>query len=73
MKRVVFSETIAASDLKVRRCRHIIEFMKVCEYYWPKVVYIQKFKPDFLRTYCGDLNQKFYESFQLHGNENLMT
>ena len=40
MKRVVFSETIAASDLKVSRCRHIIEFMKVCEYYWPKVVYM---------------------------------
>ena len=59
MKRVVFSETIAASDLKVSRCRHIIEFMKVCEYYWPKVVYIQKYKPDFLKTYCGDLNQKF--------------
>ena len=48
MKRVEFSETIAASDLKVSRCRYIIEFMKVCEYYWPKVVYIQKFKPDFL-------------------------
>ena len=39
MKRVEFSETIAASDLKVSRCRYIIEFMKVCEYYWPKVVY----------------------------------
>ena len=31
MKRVEFSETIAASDLKVSRCRHIIEFMKVFE------------------------------------------
>ena len=29
---VDFSETISASDLKVGRCRHIIEFMKVCEY-----------------------------------------
>ena len=27
-----FSETIAASDLKVGRCRQLIEFMKVCEY-----------------------------------------
>ena len=27
-----FSETIAACDLKVRRCRQLIEFMKVCEY-----------------------------------------
>ena len=25
-------ETIAASDLKVGRCRRLIEFMKVCEY-----------------------------------------
>ena len=29
---VDFSETIAASDLKVGRCRKLIEFMKVCEY-----------------------------------------
>ena len=29
---VDFSETIAASDLKVGRCRHQIEFIKVCEY-----------------------------------------
>ena len=27
-----FSETIAASDLKVGRCRQLIEFMKVFEY-----------------------------------------
>ena len=27
-----FSETIAASDLKVSRSNHLIEFMKVCEY-----------------------------------------
>ena len=32
VKTVDFSETIAASDLKVGRSRHIIEFMKVCEY-----------------------------------------
>ena len=37
MKTVDFSETIAASDLKVGRCRQQIEFMlidflKVCEY-----------------------------------------
>ena len=32
MKTVDFSETIAASDLKVGRCRQLIEFMKVCEY-----------------------------------------
>ena len=27
-----FSETLAASDLKVDTCRQLIEFMKVCEY-----------------------------------------
>ena len=27
-----FSETIAASDLKVSRSSHLIEYMKVCEY-----------------------------------------
>ena len=32
VKTVNFSETIAASDLKVRRSRHLIEYMKVCEY-----------------------------------------
>ena len=73
MKTVDFSETIAASDLKVRRSNHLIEYMKICEYSWPKVVYIQKFKMDFLRNYCAYLNQIFYESFQVQGNENLMT
>ena len=29
---VDFSETIAACDLKVGRCRQLIEFMKVYEY-----------------------------------------
>ena len=32
MKTVDFSETIAACDMKVNRCRHLIEFMKVCKY-----------------------------------------
>ena len=32
VKTVDFSETIAASDLKVGRCRQISEFLKVCEY-----------------------------------------
>ena len=27
-----FSDTVAASDLKGSRSRHLIEFMKVCEY-----------------------------------------
>ena len=32
VKTVDFSETSAASDLKVGRSRHIIELMKVCEF-----------------------------------------
>ena len=32
MKTVDFLETIAACDLKVGRCRRIIEIMKVCEF-----------------------------------------
>ena len=29
---VDFSETIAARDLKVSRSRHLLEYMKICEY-----------------------------------------
>ena len=32
MKTAEFLETIAASDLKVGRCRHLNAFMKVSEY-----------------------------------------
>ena len=32
VKTVDFSENIAACDLKVGRCRQLIEIMKVCEY-----------------------------------------
>ena len=32
MKTVDFSEAIAASDPKVSRSSHLIEYMKVCEY-----------------------------------------
>ena len=32
METVDFSETIAASDLKVFRSSHLIEYMKVSEY-----------------------------------------
>ena len=47
--------------------------VKVISWPWPKVVYIQKFKLDFLINYFADLNQIFYESFQVQENENLMT
>ena len=32
VKTVDFSETFSACDLKVGRCRQLIEFMNVCEY-----------------------------------------
>ena len=32
MKTVDFSETIAAGDFKFSRIRHLIEYIKVCEY-----------------------------------------
>ena len=32
MKTVDFSATIAACDLKVGRCRQLMEIMKVCKY-----------------------------------------
>ena len=32
MKTLDFAESIAASDLKVGRCRKLIEVMNVCEY-----------------------------------------
>ena len=32
VKKVDFSETVGAFDLKVGRCRQLIEIMKVCEY-----------------------------------------
>ena len=81
MKRVKFSETLAASDLKVSRCRHLIEFMKVCEYSRSRLFLdigprscTYKNSNLFLSEPTVAISTKsFYESFQLHGNENLMT
>ena len=50
-----FSETIAARDLKISRRRHLIEYMKMCEYWrsrsfldlGPRSYTYQKFKLDF--------------------------
>ena len=74
MKIVDFSESFAANDLNGSRSRHLIRRYVNIEGQgpWPKVVNIQKFKLDFLRNYCADLNQILYESFQVQGNENLM-
>ena len=83
MKRVEFSETIAASDLKVSRCRHIIEFMKVCEYLrsrlfldldlGPRSCTYKNSNRIFSEPTVAISTKSFYETFQLHGNENLMT
>ena len=67
MKTVDFSETVAASDLKVGRSRHVIEYMKVCEY-WRSGSFLDlgqrscTYKNSnwiFLRNCCADLNQFF--------------
>ena len=78
VKTVDFSETIAASDLKGTRSRHLIRRYVSIEGQGHFLTFAQgsvhtKFKLDFLRNYCTDLNQILYESFQVQGNENLMT
>ena len=44
---------------------HILTLAKGCVH--------TKFKLDFLRNNCADLNQTLHESCQVQGNENLMT
>ena len=80
MKTVDFSETIAASDLKGSRSRPLIGYMKVCENLrsrpfldlGPRSCTYKNLNLDF-SNYCADLDQFFYESFQIQGNDNLMT
>ena len=73
MKTVDFSETIAASNLKVSRSRHLIECIKICEYLRSRSfldlgprLYTYK---NSNWIFCADLNQALYESFQVQGNE----
>ena len=79
MKTEDFSATIAASDMKVGRSRHLIESMKIYEYCQGHFLTLvqgrvhTKIKLDFLRNYCVDLSQILYESIQVQGNENLIT
>ena len=51
MKTVDFSETIAARDLKVGRCRQLIEFMKLCEYRRCFVLYYAKISGERLQDH----------------------
>ena len=41
VKTVDISETIAACDLRVVRCRQLIELMKICEYARSRSFHIQ--------------------------------
>ena len=69
-----FSETIAASDLKqmdliryvsIEGQGHFSTMAQGCVH--------TKIQTGFLRNYCVDLNQTLYQSFQVQGNEKLMT
>ena len=75
MKTVDFSETIAASDLKRSRSRHLIRRYVSIEGQGHFLTLAQgrihiKFKLDFLRNYCTDLNQILYESLSIGKSEN---
>ena len=75
MKTVDFSETSAASDLKVSRIRIIIELMKVCEYLRSRAqCHVHtKIQTEFSQEQLCCSEPNMYESFQVQGNENLMT
>ena len=76
MKTVYFSETIAASDLKVSGSRHLIDYMKFVSIegqgHFLTLAQGHVFTK-FQTGFSQNLNQTLYESFQVQGNENLMT
>ena len=47
--------------------------VKVISWPWPKVIYIQNLKLAFLRNHWAKQSQILYVSFQVQGNENLLT
>ena len=65
MKTVDFSETIAASDLKGSRSRHLI---RRYEDLGPRSCTYKNSNWIFSETFCAGLNQTLYESFQVQGN-----
>ena len=77
MKTVDFSETIAASDLKVSRSRPLIEYMEVCEY-WRSMSFLDfgprsftyKNSNRILLETTVPIWTNFCESFQVQGNAN---
>ena len=74
MKTVDFSETIATSNLKGSRSRHLIKRYVNIEGQGHSLTLAQGgVHTKIQRNYCTDLNQILYESFQVQVNENLMT
>ena len=68
MKTVVFAETIAASDLKGSRSRHLIRRYVSIEGQGHFLTLAQgcvhtKIQTGFSQNFCTDLNQILYESF----------
>ena len=77
MKTVDFSETIAASDLKVSRSRHTIRKYVSIESQGHFLTLAQgrvhtKIQTGLSQKLLYRLNKILYESFQGQGNENLM-
>ena len=81
MKTVDFSETIAASDLKVSRSSHLIEYMKIYVSIEGQGHFLTltqcrvhtKIQTGFSQKLLYLSEPNFYESHQVQGNENLMT
>ena len=80
MMAVCFSETIAASDLKGSRRRHLIEYLKIMsiEGHGHFLSLAQgrvhtKIQTGFSQKLLCRYEPNLYESFQVQGNENLMT
>ena len=77
MKTVDFSETIAASDLRVSRSRHLIKYIKYVniEGQGHCLTLAQGRVHTKIQTRFSKklLYRIFYDNFQVQGNENLMT
>ena len=73
VKTVDFSETIAASDLKFSRSRHLIKYMKIYASIEGQDHFLTlaqgrvhtKIQTGFFRNYCADMNQSLHESFHV--------
>ena len=69
MKTVDFSETIVACELKVGRCRQLIELMKVYGHSRSRS-FLALGPRSFLRNLNAFYKQIIYVSFLIHVNEN---